>query len=856
MDQGGSCARDRDRQPGVDSAGDGLDLLLLGVEEAVGEARRQAAASQAHAATWQQRYEQERQLRKQLEEVWQQGQQQRQEQEQLRRQELGEDAVAKVAADAASGASSSGAAWVAEDDRDGHVRAARSVSMKTAVVQTAQMPTGVPRRHTAPALRTVSLGSLELLDQLSSTATRLEALRQELEADLEAGKAADGSLALSRLASLLHACSFLREASAAACTSRRSSGDMSDGMNRQDSSAAGEQEVALHDDGAAGVGATAAAAVSVALAQSWAAAAGARQASFRHAAAAEGAVRPGKARFKLVAAVPRSYRKPGRPLQDHASRFSPPDLPVSSPSHAGMQAYPSRHTLADTASGSLDVPGSPAASAPAGSLLAGTPFQSAAALDSLAEAEPTTMDDAQEATWRASGQHLKLQWMSQPSSVLVVWKPTPEVLQNAIKAVAYLLHRGLTVWVEPEAWGQLMPAVQQHLSTSGSEGRMGRNSGSSRLANGSGALIIGSAFASMDSHDGGEGDTAVPAARAAATLAAATVAGAAAGTAAAVSVNSMAGLGAAAAGLPEVSGLPPLQPKPPADRAPKHSAVDLHRQLRTWEMPPCGCPPAVPSSVGHQVDLVLTLGGDGTVLWTCGLFAAGAVPPLVPLAMGSLGFMTPFEITGHMETVLSRVIGTDRGMPLMLRHRLQCRIIRGDASTPDLAAVATANNACLEEFVVLNEVVIDRGMTAQLCNLQCYVDNAHVTVVQGDGLIVATPTGSTAYNLAAGGSMVHPAVPCFLFTPICPHSLSSRPLILPEHVNLRIKVPLDSRSSAYCSFDGRSRQELRPGDSVIVSMSCWPAPMVCNLDASHDWFLSMREGLNWNVRKVQAGRGH
>ena len=75
-----------------------------------------------------------------------------------------------------------------------------------------------------------------------------------------------------------------------------------------------------------------------------------------------------------------------------------------------------------------------------------------------------------------------------------------------------------------------------------------------------------------------------------------------------------------------------------------------------------------------------------------------------------------------------------------------------------------------------------------------------MTVVQGDGLIVATPTGSTAYNLAAGGSMVHPAVPCFLFTPICPHSLSSRPLVFPEHVTLRVKV---GRRSVECGGGGK-----------------------------------------------------
>lgn len=193
----------------------------------------------------------------------------------------------------------------------------RSLSLRSAVAHASAVAHVSPaqptaRRHTAPALRTSTpLGSPALLDQLSSTASRLEALREELERDLAAGQAADGSLALSRLSSMLAACSLLRDASAAAAGSGGLGGAGSAELAQQDSCEQREegQEVALHDDGAAGVGATAAAAVSVALAQSWAAAAGARQASFRHAAAAEGALRPGKARFKLVAAVPRSYRK-------------------------------------------------------------------------------------------------------------------------------------------------------------------------------------------------------------------------------------------------------------------------------------------------------------------------------------------------------------------------------------------------------------------------------------------------------------------------------------------------------------------------------------------------------------------
>jgi NAD+ kinase len=456
----------------------------------------------------------------------------------------------------------------------------------------------------------------------------------------------------------------------------------------------------------------------------------------------------------------------------------------------------------------------------------GVPNDSSIALDSIDDAQE--LDDTQEATWRASGSHLKLHWLSAPSAVFVVYKPVPEVLKATAKAVTWLLQRGITVIVEPEAYENVCRAAREMLCNvcreNGNESTMDRVS-------------------SMGSSLFGEIEPLSPHCEAKA-------------------VAEEAARGALADAAVDADDL-------------------LHRLLITWgrdwssaenkiqqEEEDCLASTTpitttttktttfceeelkklVPADVAHRLDLVLTLGGDGTVLWACSLFGNGSVPPIVPLAMGSLGFMTPFPLS-RMDSVLARVTSVAHGFPLMLRHRLECRILRGGASTADLAALPDA--PCSEEALVLNEVVIDRGMTASLANLQCYVDNNFVTAIQGDGLIVSTPTGSTAYNLAAGGSMVHPSVPCILFTPICAHTLSSRPLVFPEHVTLRVKVPLDSRSEAYCSFDGRGRQALWPGDSVLIHVSQWPVPMVCNLDSSHDWFLSVREGLNWNRRVPQ-----
>ncbi|XP_068338458.1 NAD(H) kinase 1-like isoform X1 [Pyrus communis] len=243
-----------------------------------------------------------------------------------------------------------------------------------------------------------------------------------------------------------------------------------------------------------------------------------------------------------------------------------------------------------------------------------------------------------------------------------------------------------------------------------------------------------------------------------------------------------------------------------------------------------------------KVDLVVTLGGDGTVLWAASMFK-GPVPPVVPFSLGSLGFMTPFHSERYRDYLDSILNGP---INITLRHRLQCHVIRE----------ATTNEYETEgPMLVLNEVTIDRGISSYLTNLECYCDNSFVTCVQGDGLILSTTSGSTAYSLAAGGSMVHPQVPGILFTPICPHSLSFRPLIFPEHVTLRVQVPSNSRSHAWASFDGKGRKQLAAGDALVCSMAPWPVPTACQVDSTSDFLNSIHDGLHWNLRKTQSFDG-
>jgi NAD+ kinase len=153
-------------------------------------------------------------------------------------------------------------------------------------------------------------------------------------------------------------------------------------------------------------------------------------------------------------------------------------------------------------------------------------------------------------------------------------------------------------------------------------------------------------------------------------------------------------------------------------------------------------------------------------------------------------------------------------------------------------------------------------------HLRFTADDDHLTTVQADGLCISTPTGSTAYSLSAGGSLAHPEIPSILITPLCPHTLSFRPMLLPDSMELRVCVPFNSRSTAWASFDGRGRIELKrkmtqtpsgvdllirstEGDHITVTASKYPFPTVCANKQSTDWFSAISRTLNWNQRERQ-----
>ncbi|XP_044758239.1 NAD kinase-like isoform X3 [Coccinella septempunctata] len=244
-----------------------------------------------------------------------------------------------------------------------------------------------------------------------------------------------------------------------------------------------------------------------------------------------------------------------------------------------------------------------------------------------------------------------------------------------------------------------------------------------------------------------------------------------------------------------------------------------------------------------KIDFIICLGGDGTLLYASHLFQE-SVPPVMAFHLGSLGFLTPFQFDNFQEQVNNVLEGN---AALTLRSRLRCIVMKKDLKGKGDDALARKPT----NLLVLNEVVVDRGPSPYLSNIDLFLDGKHITSVQGDGVIVSTPTGSTAYAVAAGASMIHPSVPAIMVTPICPHSLSFRPIVVPAGVELKISVSPDSRNTAWVSFDGRNRQELLHGDSLRVTTSIYPVPSICAQDQISDWFDSLAECLHWNVRKKQ-----
>jgi NAD+ kinase len=185
-----------------------------------------------------------------------------------------------------------------------------------------------------------------------------------------------------------------------------------------------------------------------------------------------------------------------------------------------------------------------------------------------------------------------------------------------------------------------------------------------------------------------------------------------------------------------------------------------------------------------KVDLLIVLGGDGTLLATARALNRKPVP-ILAVNLGSLGFLTEItreQLLPTLETVLAGTHQTDR------RVQIEGELIRADE--------------ILTPFLALNDVVLNKGAIARILEFDVRVNGEKISTYKSDGLIVSTPTGSTAYSLAAGGPIVTPSVDAFLITPICAHTLTHRPLVLPNNVKIEVTVKTQ-REAAYLTVDGQ-----------------------------------------------------
>lgn len=221
-----------------------------------------------------------------------------------------------------------------------------------------------------------------------------------------------------------------------------------------------------------------------------------------------------------------------------------------------------------------------------------------------------------------------------------------------------------------------------------------------------------------------------------------------------------------------------------------------------------------PGPLAEPIDLIVTLGGDGTILHASSLFKVGAVPPVLSFSMGTLGFLLPFHIDDYAKALDSAFEGR---ATILKRMRLSCKFHDVDG---------TQMETHCEDWQVMNEIALHRGSSPHLNTIDIFVDGQHLTEAVSDGLIVSTPTGSTAYSLSAGGPIVHPSLSALVLTPICPRSLSFRPLVFPSSSSITLRIGERSRASAGLSLDGQTSHVLGPGEAVTVRASPFPIPCI------------------------------
>jgi NAD+ kinase len=228
-----------------------------------------------------------------------------------------------------------------------------------------------------------------------------------------------------------------------------------------------------------------------------------------------------------------------------------------------------------------------------------------------------------------------------------------------------------------------------------------------------------------------------------------------------------------------------------------------------------------------RADLLIVLGGDGTLLSAARLAAERKVP-ILAVNLGGLGFLTTVsqdEIYVMLEEIFSN------------QHRISERVM--------LEAEIVRGGAVIRRQIALNDAVLNKAALARIMDLELRIDGQYVTTYKADGLILSTPTGSTAYSLAAGGPIVYPIVEAFVVTPICPHTLTNRPLVIPDSAKIEIDFKAEN-DSVFLTLDGQIGVELFQGDRIQLCKA--PEKLYLVRPARKRYYEILRNKLKWGER--------
>jgi NAD+ kinase len=228
-----------------------------------------------------------------------------------------------------------------------------------------------------------------------------------------------------------------------------------------------------------------------------------------------------------------------------------------------------------------------------------------------------------------------------------------------------------------------------------------------------------------------------------------------------------------------------------------------------------------------QSDLLIVLGGDGTLLSAARL-AADRKVPILAVNLGGLGFLTTVS-QDDLYLILEEIFSS--------KHRISERVM--------LEAEIVRGGSVIRRQIALNDAVINKAALARIMDLELRINGEYVTTYKADGLILSTPTGSTAYSLAAGGPIVYPNVAAFIVTPICPHTLTNRPLVIPDSVKIEIDFQAED-NAVFLTLDGQVGIELARGDHIVVRRA--PEKLRLVRPAKKTYFEILRSKLKWGER--------